>query len=69
MDKRHTLRHVRDDWVPTLMDRYNDQRWAARRTTTLQERANKKVCTLLENQRAERLPDDVVAAVDAVVTG
>lgn len=69
MDKRHTLRHVRDDWVPTLMDRYDYQRWDARGATTLQERANKRVRTILEDHRAERLPDVVVAAVEAVVTG
>lgn len=67
IDKRHTLHHVHDDWVPTLMDRYDYQRWADRGATSLQQRANRKVRTILENHRAEPLPDDVVEVIEAVV--
>jgi len=39
IDARHTLRHVREDWVPTLSDRYDYRRWANMGSTTLQQRA------------------------------
>jgi trimethylamine--corrinoid protein Co-methyltransferase len=69
VETKHTLRHVREDWIPTLMDRYNYQRWAANGATTLQQRANQKVRDILESHRAEPLPRDVAAAVEAIVAG
>lgn len=63
----HTLRHVREDWVPTLMDRYSYERWAANGATTLQQRANRRVQDILASHRAEPLAQDVVQAIEAVV--
>jgi trimethylamine--corrinoid protein Co-methyltransferase len=67
IETEHTLRHFREDWVPTLSDRYDYQRWASRGATTLQERANKKVREILESHLAERLPQDVVKELEAVI--
>ncbi len=63
----HTLRHVREDWVPTLTDRFDYHRWEAKGATTLQQRANRKVRALLESHRAEPLPDEVVESINAIV--
>jgi trimethylamine--corrinoid protein Co-methyltransferase len=68
IETQHTLRHCREDWAPTLSDRYDYQRWAAKGATTLQQRANKKVREILESHRVEPLPQDVVEAIEAVVT-
>jgi trimethylamine--corrinoid protein Co-methyltransferase len=67
IDRRHTLHHIREDWIPTLMDRQNYHRWAANGATTLQERANKKVREILESHRAERLPGDVVGVISNIL--
>jgi trimethylamine--corrinoid protein Co-methyltransferase len=67
LDSEHTLKHVRQEWRPRLIDRRNYQRWAERGATTLQQRANQKVRQILETHRAEPLPEDVAAAVWAVV--
>jgi trimethylamine--corrinoid protein Co-methyltransferase len=66
INTEHTLHHVREDWVPTLMDRLSYQRWDAKGATTLQERANQKVRRILENHRAEALPADVIQTLDRI---
>jgi trimethylamine--corrinoid protein Co-methyltransferase len=68
VESRHTLQHVRDDWVPTLMDRNNYLRWQSEGGTTLQERANRKVRGILAAHRAEALPDGVLQQLEAVVS-
>jgi trimethylamine--corrinoid protein Co-methyltransferase len=67
IETRHTLRHVREDWRPTLLDRFSYHRWAAEGATTLQGRANHKVREIIENHRAEPLPEDVIKEIEAVV--
>jgi trimethylamine--corrinoid protein Co-methyltransferase len=67
LDTEHTLKYVREEWRPKLIDRRSYQRWAERGATTLQQRANQKVWGILETHRSESYPDDVVAAVKAVV--
>jgi trimethylamine--corrinoid protein Co-methyltransferase len=67
IEARHTLRHVREDWAPTLMDRQNYTRWADSGATTLQQRANRKVRELVENHRAEPLPAAVVERLAEIV--
>ncbi|UCC88113.1 MAG: trimethylamine methyltransferase family protein [Anaerolineales bacterium] len=67
LESEHTLRHVREEWRPKLIDRRSYQRWFERGATTLQERANQKVLQILETHHPEPFPEDVVAAVQAVV--
>ncbi len=67
LDTEHTLRHFREDWVPSLSDRLDYDRWAAKGSTTLQQRANQKVREMIETHRAERLPEDVLESVRAIV--
>ncbi len=67
LDAEHTLRHVREDWVPTVSDRFAHHRWAAEGATTLQQRANQRVRWILENHRAEPLPESVVESIGAIV--
>jgi trimethylamine--corrinoid protein Co-methyltransferase len=67
VDTVHTLRHVREDWVPTLSDRYNHHRWAAKGATTLQQRANQRVREIIESHRAAPLPRVLVKSIESVV--
>jgi trimethylamine--corrinoid protein Co-methyltransferase len=68
MEARHTLRHVREDWCPTLFDRLDCHRWSAQGATTLQQRANRQVRTILEHHRAPSLPPAVVQTIESVVS-
>jgi trimethylamine--corrinoid protein Co-methyltransferase len=67
IDTRHTVRHVREDWVPTLSDRLDHRRWVAKGATTLQQRANQKAREIIESHQAEPLPGDVVQSIESVV--
>ena len=67
VDTVHTVRHVREDWVPTLFDRYDYRRWAAQGATALQQRANQKVRETIESHQAVPLPKKVVESVEAIV--
>jgi trimethylamine--corrinoid protein Co-methyltransferase len=69
IDRKHTLHHVREEWVPALMDRNNYQRWAADGGTTLQERANCRVREVLAGHRAEPLPQEITQAIEAMLPG
>ncbi len=61
VESRHTLQHVRDDWVPRLMDRNNYLRWQSKGGTTVQQRANHEVREILANHRTGApLPSAVV---------
>jgi trimethylamine--corrinoid protein Co-methyltransferase len=67
IDTRHTLRHFREDWAPTLFDRYDHRHWAAQGATTLQQRANHKVREIINSHRAQPLPEDVLQSIQSVV--
>ena len=67
LDTEHTLKHVREEWRPKLIDRRSYQRWKDKGATTLQQRANQRVRQILETPHSEPLPDDVVAAVMEIV--
>ena len=67
VDTQHTVRHVREDWVPTLADRFDYRRWSAQGATTLQQRAQRKVREIIESHRAEPLPKDVIGSIRSIV--
>jgi trimethylamine--corrinoid protein Co-methyltransferase len=67
LETEHTLRHIGEDWLPSVLDRFNYHRWAARGATTLQQRANHKVLELIEKHHSEPLPTDVVERLKAIV--
>lgn len=56
----HTLRHMRDDWHPTLFDRRSYDQWSTEGEMTLHQRANQKVHDILQNHETEPLADEVL---------
>jgi trimethylamine--corrinoid protein Co-methyltransferase len=67
LDSKHTLKHFRNRWYPTLIDRDNYDNWQASGAKTLEQRAAEKVEKILAKHRPEPLPADVAQAVHAVV--
>jgi trimethylamine---corrinoid protein Co-methyltransferase len=63
----HTLRHVRDDWQPTLFDRRDYDRWHGDGAARLEERALEKARRIIDEHRAPRLPKAVREELEAVV--
>ena len=64
----HTLRHHRQsNWVPTLIDRNNYDMWKTSGARTYGERANARAHRILETHQPLPLPDEIRAAVRAIV--
>jgi trimethylamine--corrinoid protein Co-methyltransferase len=55
----HTLRHVREDWQPRLVDRHNYERWMADGGMSMRERARTKIDEILSAGPRHILPPDV----------
>jgi trimethylamine--corrinoid protein Co-methyltransferase len=62
----HTLRHVREDWIPTLFDRHDYHRWAAKGATTMEQRACHQAKKVIAGHRAAPLPKKVADQVEAI---
>ena len=67
LEQEHTLRHFRENWLPTLLDRTNYDTWARNGKLTLGDRAADRARKLLETHHPEPLPADVAERLAAVV--
>jgi trimethylamine---corrinoid protein Co-methyltransferase len=67
LDTEHTLRHFREQWSPGLFDHANHSQWLKRGGKTLGERAADKVDQILVQHKWQPLPDEIQAAIHAVV--
>lgn len=63
----HTLEHMRTQSRTDLIDRRRMEKWQAAGATDIYTRAASKARHILENHRPEPLPDDVAAAIRAIV--
>jgi trimethylamine---corrinoid protein Co-methyltransferase len=68
LDTEHTVRHLRDDWMPALFDRASYEKWVEEGRSTLEQRANRKVHSVLQDHHAEPLPEGVRAALETLLT-
>jgi trimethylamine--corrinoid protein Co-methyltransferase len=68
LEAEHTLKHVREDWRPSLLDRLDYYRWADQGSRTVKQRANEKVKEILENHRTDPLPEDVIQKLNDFAT-
>jgi len=67
LETDHTLRHVRDTWVPALFDRSDYETWSSNGSLTLQQKANQKVLEIIRTHRAEPLLRQVIEKLDDIV--
>lgn len=67
MSNKHTTRHYREDWYPTLFERRNYDGWLKAGGKTLRQKAQEKALDLLEHHKPEPLSPDVQAEVDRIV--
>jgi trimethylamine--corrinoid protein Co-methyltransferase len=63
---KHTRRHFKKDWYPTLFDRTNYDNWIVGGGETLLQRARARVDEILESHVPEPLPADVQKQIDAI---
>jgi len=55
----HTLRHVREDWQPCLIDRQNYAKWVESGATSMRDRARARIDEILGAEPRHILPPDV----------
>lgn len=69
LETEHTLKHVREDWIPTLFDHHDYSSWAAEGETTLQQRARDKINRILESRPAHQLSPPLEQQLKEIVDG
>ena len=62
-----TLNHMKSQSQPQLIDRRMRERWTASGSTDMYQRAIEEARYILENHKPDPLPDDVLAAMRAIV--
>ena len=67
LDSKHTLKHFRDRWYPTLSDRQNYDNWQAQGAKTLEQRAAERVEKILAAHKPEPLPEDIAQNIKAII--
>jgi len=63
---KHTVRHVREDWQPRLVDRHNYEQWMASGGTSMRERARARIEEILAKEPRHVLPPDVEEKIRAI---
>ena len=66
MATEHTLRHLREGWVPRLVDRQNYEGWKASGATSMRERAKAKIEDILAEEPHHVLPPEIEEQIKAI---
>ena len=67
LSEKHTRRHMKDIWRPTVWDRTPYDVWLAGGKAGALEKATEIADDILANYRAEPLADDVAAELSRIV--
>jgi trimethylamine--corrinoid protein Co-methyltransferase len=67
LTQRHTLKHFRELWQPTLFSRQRADDWVAEGSKRLGERLREKTMTILDEHEPELLPDGVRAEIEYIL--
>lgn len=67
MGDKHTGRHFRESWQPTLSDFNSYSGWVAAGAKTMGEKAQERVRQIIENHRPEPLAEDVEQEIELIL--
>jgi trimethylamine--corrinoid protein Co-methyltransferase len=67
LDKKHTLRHFKDQWHPLLFERSNYEGWVKQGSQTLAERAAARVSEILSQHTPDPLPEMIKNQLRVIV--
>jgi len=67
LGNKHTLKHFRQDWYPSLFERRNYDGWKKAGGKTMRQRAQEKAVEILAHHQPEPLSDEVVKKLDQIV--
>lgn len=65
--EKHTVRHCRENWRPTLFDHNNREGWEAAGGQDLGQRASRRVNNILSNHRPVPLDEAVISRLDTII--
>jgi len=66
LGSEHTVRHVREDWQPRLVDRHNYEQWMASGGMSMRERARAKIDEILSAEPRHILSPDVEKRIKTI---
>jgi trimethylamine--corrinoid protein Co-methyltransferase len=64
---KHTLKHFRELWQPTLFSRQRADKWIATGSKRLGRRLKEKTVSIIEGHQPEPLPDNVREEIDYIL--
>jgi len=64
---KHTLKHFRELWQPTLFSRQRAEYWVEKGSQRLGDRLREKTISILEEHQPEPLPDSVREEIDYIL--
>ncbi len=67
LSHKHTLRHMRSQSQPVLIDRRRRSKWEKAGGTDIYQRATEKAREILETHKPEPLPDSVLSTLRSIV--
>ena len=67
--QKHTLKHMRSQSQPSLIDRRRRSKWQELGGTDIYERAAAKAREILETHEPDPLPDSVLVTIRSIVEG
>ena len=67
--QKHTLKHMRSQSQPSLIDRRRRSKWQELGGTDMYERASAKAREILETHEPDPLPDSVLETIRSIVEG
>jgi trimethylamine--corrinoid protein Co-methyltransferase len=65
--QKHTLNHMRENFMPTLMDRRSYDKWSSSGSKTMRDKAREKVKDILANHKVPPLDAEVKKKLGAVI--
>ena len=67
LSEDHTVDHIKDLWMPNLIDRTDFNTWQANGSLPLEKKLNERVIWILENHTPEPLKAGVLEAINGVI--
>jgi trimethylamine--corrinoid protein Co-methyltransferase len=67
LGQKHTLKHMRSQSQPQLIDRRRRSKWEELGKTDMYERASAKAREILETHKPDPLPDSVVSTIRSII--
>lgn len=67
LSHKHTLKHMRSQSQPVMIDRRRRSKWEQLGGTDIYQRSTEKARDILENHKPEPLPKDVLSTLRSIV--